>query len=428
MVIDYIIVFLCAAALALSIAVLIRMRLQSETVRRLVEEQKRNREAMGERNEALRRELNGSIRLLSELISQNQRTFSDETGKKFSDLQMSIVNQQLTMQRSVAESLRSQEQRLNTFAVENEQRLDNIRSTVSKHFIGMQEDNNRRLEEMRKTVDERLQKTLEDRMTRSFAMVNERLEQVYKGLGEMQTLASGVGDLKKVLSNVKTRGILGEIQLGSILDEVLAPEQFERDVQIKQGTRVEFALRLPGENDSAVYLPVDSKFPMDSYERLMDAYDSAIPERIKSAQLELRRSLKVMANDIEKKYILPPLTTGFAIMFLPTEGLYAEAVRLGMIEELQRDNKVNIAGPSTMAALLNSLQTGYRSYIIHKRSGEVWDVLNEVKTEFDTFAEGLQAAQNRIEQANTELDRLVGVRTRQMQKKLRKVESIEAGQ
>lgn len=243
---------------------------------------------------------------------------------------------------------------------------------------------------MRSIVDEKLQKTLEDKLSRSFALVSERLEQVYKGLGEMQTLASGVGDLSKVLSNVKTRGILGEIQLGAILGEMMAPEQYEVNAKVKQATneRVEFAIKLPAD-DGTVLLPIDSKFPADAYTNLMDAYEQGNADAVKAAQAVLKGRIKEFAADIAKKYINPPYTTEFAVMFLPTEGLYAEVLRLNLMEPIQREYRVSIAGPSTMAALLNSLQMGFKSVAIQKRSGEVWKVLGAVKTEFASFEKRL---------------------------------------
>ena len=374
-----------------------------------------------EKFSAVRRELNDSLRLFGEMISSNQRSSQDAVSQKLNDMERNMASLQEASGRSTQAVLRQLEERLKTFSLENEQRLDNIRTSVSRHLTSMQEDNNARLEKMQGIVDEKLQKTLEERMARSFTLVNERLEQVYKGLGEMQTLATGVGDLKKVLSNVKTRGILGEIQLGSILEEILSPDQYIREAPIKRGTKVEFAVKLPSDDGDGVLMPIDSKFPMDVYSRVMEAYDSADRDRIKSASAELVQSLKAMARDINQKYIEPPKTTAFAVMFLPTEGLYAEAVKLGMIETLQRDYKVCMAGPSTLAALLNSLQMGYQSYMIHKRSGEVWQILSEVKTEFDKFADGLAVTQERMAQVSNDLDTLIGVRTRQMQRKLRKV-------
>lgn len=279
---------------------------------------------------------------------------------------------------------------------------------------------------MRATVDEKLQKTLEDRIGKSFQLVSERLEQVYKGLGEMQNLAAGVGDLKKVLSNVKTRGILGEIQLEAILEQILSPDQYEKNVAIKKGSqeRVEFAVKLPGDGEGEVYLPIDAKFPVDTYTKLVEAYDAGIPAEVNQVSKMLERAIKTFAKSIHDKYIHPPQTTDFGIMFLPIEGLYAEVVRSGLVETLQRDYKINIAGPTTMAALLNSLQMGFKTLAIQKHSSEVWNILGAVKTEFDKFGDVLSAAQQRINQANAELDKLVGTRTRQIQRKLRNVASL----
>jgi len=239
----------------------------------------------------------------------------------------------------------------------------------------------------------------------------------------MQTLTSGVGDLKKVLSNVKTRGILGEIQLGAILEQILSPEQYDTNVVTKKGTAnpVEYAVCLPGEGDVPVYLPIDAKFPADAYAQLMDAYEAADTVQVEILGKQLEQRVRSAAKDIHDKYIDPPATTDFAIMFLPFEGLYAEVVRRGMVEVLQRDYKINIAGPTTMAALLNSLQMGFKTLAIQKRSSEVWQVLGAVRTEFDKFADVLAATQQRLEQAGSELDKLVGVRTRQIQRKLRAV-------
>ena len=311
---------------------------------------------------------------------------------------------------------------------ENNQKLESMRETVERRLAELQDDNNRKLDEMRGIVDEKLQKTISERMNESFRLVNERLEQVYRGLGEMQALASGVGDLKKVLSNVKTRGILGEVQLSAILSEILAPEQYDTDVRVRPGSResVEFAVKIPSEG-GFLYLPVDSKFPGDTYGNLKDAYESGSPEEIGRCAKILVNTIRSEAKSIRDKYICPPYTTEFAIMFLPFEGLYAEVVNRGMVEILQREYSVNIAGPSTMAALLNSLQMGFRTFAIQKRSGEVWQILSGVKTEFSKFESVLQSAQQRISQANAELDKLVGVRTRAIQKKLRDISELETG-
>lgn len=339
--------------------------------------------------------------------------------------QQSVKNMGDMINTSQSQNIANLENRFKTFSLENEQKLDNIRKTVATQLSYIQEDNNKKLDEMRKTVDEKLQKTLESTMQQSFGLVNERLEQVYKGLGEMQNLAVGVGDLKKVLSNVKTRGILGEIQLGAILKEILAAEQYEENVVTKaKGTeRVEFAVKLPAEDDGFIYLPIDSKFPADTYMALQNAYESADAAQVEAAAKLLLTTLKKEAKDIRDKYIDPPNTTEFAIMFLPTEGLYCEAVNRGMIEVLQREYKVNLAGPSTMAALLNSLQMGFKTLAVQKRSAEVWKVLGSVKNEFEKFGAVIDATQKRLEQANDELDKLVGVRTRQITRQLSAVQS-----
>lgn len=320
--------------------------------------------------------------------------------------------------------------RFSRLSLENEQKLENIRNTMSQRMGQLTEDNRKQMEQIRQTVDEKLQKTLDERIGQSFQLVNERLEQVYKGLGEMQVLASGVGDLKKVLSNVKTRGILGEIQLGAILEQMLAPDQYGENVVTKStgAERVEFAVKLPGEDGNFVYLPIDAKFPGDAYAHLMDAYDSGDAVQVEAAAKVLERVIKSEAKDIRDKYIEPPRTTDFAIMFLPFEGLYAEVVRRGMVEVLQREYKVNIAGPTTMAALLNSLQMGFKTLAIQKHSSEVWDILGAVKNEFGKFEDVLMAAQRKINQANDDLDKLVGTRSRMIRSKLRKVTTLSDGE
>lgn len=321
-----------------------------------------------------------------------------------------------------------QEERFQTFALRNEQQLEGIRQTMERRLTRMQIENGEKLDDMRRVVDEKLQKTLESKMTQSFKLVNERLEQVYKGLGEMQTLASGVGDLKKVLSNVKTRGILGEIQLGAILEEILTREQYDVNVATKADSRdrVEYAVKLPTEDGQRIYLPIDSKFPGVLYGNLQDAYEMGSADAVNVALAALTTQIRKEAKDIRDKYIDPPNTTEFAILFLPFEGLYAEVVNRGLVEELQRTYRVNIAGPSTMAALLNSLQMGFRTFAIQKRSGEVWRVLGAVKTEFEKFGAILQSSQRRLTQVNDELDQLIGTRTRSIVRKLSSVEQLDA--
>lgn len=340
-------------------------------------------------------------------------------------IQSTVKNMGDMISGNQTEKMSQLEERIKTFSLENEQKLENIRHSVEKRLEYLQTDNNRQLEKMRETVDEKLQKTLEEKMNKSFSLVNERLEQVYKGLGEMQNLAVGVGDLKKVLSNVKTRGILGEIQLKSILSEILSPEQYEENIATKKGSKnvVEFAIKLPADDDSVVYLPIDSKFPGDTYANLRDAIEKGDKDEIDAYAKVLVTTIKSEAKDIHDKYIDPPNTTEFAIMFLPFEGLYSEVVNRGLVEVLQRDYKVNIAGPSTMAALLNSLQMGFKTLAVQKRSAEVWEVLGGVKQEFDKFNDVLVQTQQRLDQANKELDKLVGVRTRQIQRKLKNIQS-----
>lgn len=341
------------------------------------------------------------------------------------ELQKILLNQQSFAQSQNDRAVQL-EQRLHSFSSGNAQSLENIRRSVDEKLESIRRENLRQLDEMRQTVDEKLQKTLEEKMNKSFSLVNERLEQVYKGLGEMQTLAVGVGDLKKVLSNVKTRGILGEIQLGAILSEILSKEQYEENIATKKGSKnvVEFAIKLPADGAGTVYLPIDSKFPGDTYSALREAVESGDRQSIESAKKALVQRIKGEAKDIHDKYIDPPNTTEFAIMFLPFEGLYSEVVNMGLVEVLQREYKVNIAGPSTMAALLNSLQMGFKTLAVQKRSAEVWKILGGVKTEFDKFNDVLVMTQQRLDQANKELDKLVGVRTRQIQRQLKDVESV----
>ncbi|MEG1972310.1 MAG: DNA recombination protein RmuC, partial [Oscillospiraceae bacterium] len=330
------------------------------------------------------------------------------------------------LQSSLNERLTQLDRRFVSFQGQSEEKLENIRNSVEIKLNSIQESNAKKLDEMRATVDEKLQKTLNERLAQSFSQVSDRLEQVYKGLGEMQTLAIGVGDLKKVLSNVKTRGILGEIQLGAILEQILSPEQYSVNVATKKGSTavVEFAVKLPGDGNEPVYLPIDSKFPGDRYQCLMDAYDSGDKEAVTAASKELERALKLSAKDIHDKYIDTPYTTDFGIMFLPFEGLYAEAIRMGMVEILSRDYKINIAGPTTMAALLNSLQMGFRTLAIQRRSGEVWEILGAVKTEFSKFSDILETARTKLRRANDDLDSLIGTRTRAIQRKLKEVTQL----
>lgn len=289
----------------------------------------------------------------------------------------------------------------------------------------------KRLEEIRITVEEKLQKTLNERISQSFRLVNEQLENVQKGLGEMQTLAQDVGGLKRVLSNVKMRGNIGEIQLSMLLEQLLAPEQYEANVKTKKGSDalVEFAVKLPGKDDLAqcVYLPIDAKFPKDMYEQLLDAYDTADPQQIETAGKNLETTIRKMAKDISDKYLDPPATTEFGIMFLPFEGIYAEVVRRSaLLEDLQRHYRVVVTGPTTLAAILNSLQMGFRTLAIQKYSGEVWKILGAVKKEFESMGGMLEKAKKHLDTANGQIDNVLGVRTRAIQRRLKDVDTLSA--
>lgn len=367
------------------------------------------------------------VRTFSDVLMQSSATSNSVMDKRLEELTRLLKGTQENLQNTVTISLHQIQQILANNTLQTEQKLENIRLTIEKRLTSLQEENSKKLDEMRHTVDEKLQKTLEERISKSFNQVSTQLEQVYKGLGEMQNLAIGVGDLKKVLSNVKTRGILGEIQLGAILEQILGPEQYSTNIVTKKGSRnpVEFAVKLPGDENGPVYLPIDSKFPLEDYNLLNDAYDRGNKVEIELLAKVLESKIKVFAKDIHDKYISVPETTDFGILFLPIEGLYAEVVRRGMVESLQRDYKIIIAGPTTMAALLNSLQMGFKTLAIQKRSGEVWNILAAVKTEFDSFGDVLASTQNRLEQAHSELDKLVGVRTRKIQSKLRTVTTLD---
>jgi DNA recombination protein RmuC len=307
-----------------------------------------------------------------------------------------------------------------------------VAAKVDGRLHALQDDNAKRLEQMRQTVDEKLQGTLEKRLGESFRLVSAQLEAVQRGLGEMQSLATGVGDLRKVLSNVKVRGTWGEVQLGSLLEQLLAPDQFAKNVATRPGTgeRVEFAIRLPGrgDGDAEVLLPIDAKFPVEDYQRLVEASERGDAAGVEEATRALEVRIKGCAKDIHEKYLNPPMTTDFAILFLPTEGLYAEVVRrLGLVELLQRDHKIVVAGPTTLAALLNSLQMGFRTLAIQKRSSEVWQVLGAVKTEFGKFGDVLEKVQKKLEEASNTID-AANVRRRAIEKKLTKVQELPAAE
>ena len=387
-------------------------------------------------------------------LNKNMEAIRTENGKTLEDIRSTVSNQltasmektqaastalseslQSTIQRMSQQMSQNQleqgkllENRMQTLETTSERKLESMRVTLNQNMDSIRSENNKKLDEIRHTVDEQLQDALQKRLTQSFETVSRQLEQVYKGLGEMQTLATDVGGLKQVLSGVKTRGILGEIQLGSILEEILAPEQYETNVATVPGSseRVEYAVRMPGADGGKVWLPIDAKFPGDTYVHLQEAYQSGDKTQIEAARHALEKVVRSEAKDIRTKYVAPPDTTNFGIMFLPFEGLYAEVVNLGLVEVLQRDFQVNIAGPSTMAALLNSLQMGFRTLAIQKRSNEVWQVLAAVKTEFEKFADGLGKMQTRLRQTEDEMDKLIGVRTRAINRKLRGVQKLDS--
>ena len=317
---------------------------------------------------------------------------------------------------------------LQLFLSTNDSKLESLRVSVEDRLYKIQFDNNEKLEKMRATVEEKLEATLEKRLSNSFKLVSDQLEQVHKSMGEMQNLATGVGDLKKVLSNVKTRGIWGEVQLEAILDQILTVDQYSKNVQVSKSSqdRVEFAIKIPSkDSDDIIWIPIDSKFPLDIYHQLLEAVDEGNVEKINESKKSLENTIKKEAKSISEKYISPPSTTDFAIMFLPTEGLFAEVLRItGLYEELQRAYKIIIAGPTTLSAILSSLQMGYRTLAIQKRSSEVWKVLGTVKNEFYKFAEVLEKTKIKLDQASKEISN-AEVRTRQIERQLNKVESYE---
>lgn len=323
-------------------------------------------------------------------------------------------------------------EQLDRLIASNEQRLDNMRQTVEGKLKDLQDDNTRKLEQIRQTVDEKLHDTLEKRLGESFKLVSNRLEMVHKGLGEMQTLAAGVGDLKKVLTNVKTRGIWGEIQLGNILEQVLSPEQYTLNVATCQGSneRVEFAIKLPGLNQGGgeVWLPIDAKFPQEDYLRLVEASEQGLADQVEEAGKQLEKRIKLEARLVQEKYLDPPHTTDFGIIYLPTESLYAEVVkRPGLLASLQNNFRVMVTGPSTMLALLNSLSVGFRTLAIEKRTSEVWELLGAVKNDFGSFGDILEKTKKKLEEASNSIDN-ASRRSRSIERRLREVQELPSGQ
>lgn len=349
--------------------------------------------------------------------------FRKDTSDQFDGFRRETTEQMSGLRRDTTEQLTKNREGI-------EQRLDTVRQTVDKQLGDIRSDNTRQLESMRQTVDEKLSQTLNDRLSASFKQVSDQLESVYKGLGDMQQVASGVGDLKRVLSNVKTRGILGEVQLGAILSDILTPDQYETNVATKPGSpeRVEFAVKIPMAEGDFVYLPIDSKFPGDAYENLLNAIDSGDKALVDAARKRLETQIKSEAKDISTKYICVPDTTNFGIMFLPFEGLYAEVVnRPDLIASLSRDYHVNVAGPSTMAAILNSLQMSYQTLNLQKRTNDVLLVLQAVKAELPKYQDALRKAQKQIRTAGDTVDNLITTRTNQMERKLKGIDAMDDG-
>ncbi len=363
--------------------------------------------------------LSETMKANNEAILQTIRTFSEN-----------LSGNHEALEKRVLEITKQLDERMQSISRMQEEKLEALRQSNEKHIKDLQEDNNRQLDKMRETVDEKLSKTINERFDQSFKMLSGQLESVYKSLAEMQDIASDVGSLTKMLSNVKTTGIFGEIQLGAIFDQMLTTEQYLTNVVTADGKEpVEYAIKLPGQAEGEfVLLPVDSKFPYTVYSDLQNAYDGGDLDAVKQKKEQLKNTVRSMAKDINTKYICPPKTTDFAVMFLPVEGLYAEVAKMGLIEELQSKYNVTIAGPTTMSALLNSLQMGFRTLAIQKKSGEVWNILRAVKTEFGKFNEIIESIRKRFEGASRDFDTLVGTRSRVIAKKLSSVERLEEGE
>ncbi len=423
----------------------------AEGARQLREEVARSIKQMGdtsmsglrEVSEVQKNQLESFAHRLSQLTANTEQRLTEvrqSSEQQLTQMRQGTEQQLQTMQRGTEQKLSdmrlSIDKQLSEMRQSSEQKNEQLRSSVETKLTAMQQDNAQKLELMRQTVDEKLQGTLEKRLGDSFKLVSERLELVHKGLGEMQTLAGGVGDLKRVLTNVKTRGTWGEWQLGTLLEQLLSPQQYEQNVATKpdSGERVEFVIKMPGRgdngltDDSTVMLPIDAKFPQEDYQRLIEATEQADPVGVEEAIKQLETRIKSMAKDIRDKYINEPVTTNFAIMYLPTEGLFAEVARRpGLLELLQRDYRVSVAGPTTLAAYVNALQMGFRTLAIQKRSAEVWETLGVVKTEFGKFGEVLANVKTKLEQATSTIEK-AETRTRAIERKLKNVQALPIGE
>lgn len=371
-------------------------------------------------NSALKNEFDTKLTNVQKVVSDNTKN-QFECFNKFTEYKLE------KMIETLKENIFHLNENIKNNTNISEKYLAEIRVSLEKSLEKLQNINEQKLEEMRRTVDEKLDATLKSRLNESFKIVQENLSKVEQGIGEMRNLATGVGDLKRVLTNVKTRGVWGEMQLSQILSEVLTKDQYAENIITRPHSKdpVEFALRLPSDGKKTIYLPIDSKFPLDTYTNLLNSYDLMDKDLINKSISELKRSIKMFAKDIKEKYIEAPYTTDFGIMFLPIEGLYAEVAKIGLIDELQSTYRIIIAGPTTMSALLNSLQVGFRTLAIERRSSEVWNILGAVKTEFENFEGVLRKAQKKIGEANEEIENLVGTRTRQINRKLKNVTEIE---
>ena len=415
---EYLILTLLVLANLLLIVVLVllaRRRDDGELMKKLEEENDILSEQLREMQGEMTRTTTAAVRDLATVLAESQNQSAAASTARLEAIDRAGAARQKATQDALLAQLTMMERR-----------LEGVRGAVSTGLAEMRADNNRKLDEIRVTVNEKLQSTLQTRIAESFRSVSAQLEQVYKGLGEMQNLANDVGSLKQVLSGVKTRGILGEVQLGAILKEMLAPAQYAENVATVPGSanRVEFAVRLPGQ-EGTVWLPIDAKFPGDTYAHLLDAQNNGDAAAVANARRALQVVLRQEAKDIHDKYIEVPHTTNFGILFLPVEGLYAEVVSTGISDALQREFQITVAGPSTMAALLNALQMGFRTLAIQQRSGEVWQVLGAVKTEFEKFGAGLQQMQRHLTQTGNDLEELIGTRSRAINRKLASVQQLE---
>ncbi len=379
----------------------------------------------------LKNEMDNTLSNLRQEINNNMRSDMSLFGETINRSQEQAINSQKdsfnALNKSLNEQIDTLQKNLFNLQSSNATQMDKMRATVDEKMKEIRESNEKKLNDIQKTVDEKLQTTLETRMKESFALVSDRLEQVYKGLGEMTNLATNVGDLKQMLSSVKQRGNFGEIALDNILSDILTPDQYEKQFEVAPDTKkvVDFAVKMPGSNETALYLPIDSKFSGDTFVHLQQAYDTGNKEDIEKMGKALEKSIVDQAKSISEKYIYPPYTTNFAIMFLPSESLYAEVVRREVFSKIQQEFHVTVAGPSTMAAMLYSLQMGFQTLQIQKKSNEVWNILSAVKTEFDKFANAFNTVQKNLRTIETNLDNLVGTRTRAIQKKLKDIKSMD---